>query len=89
MNKNALLIPVLLFSLAGCTLIGGGDGGPGDGSGAEEESSGGEGTSEELEGGSTACIMDRNWSLDVDDAAEKLAAYMLETESALSSEVTA
>ena len=79
MNKNALLIPVLLFSLAGCTLIGGGDDGSGDGSGAEEESSGGEGTSEELEGGSTACIMDRNWSLDVDDAAEKLAAYMLET----------
>lgn len=72
MNKNAALIPLLVLALSGCTLLGGGGGG----SVEEDESSGGESTSEELEGGSTACLMDRNWSLDIDDAAAKLGDYM-------------
>jgi len=73
-------IPLLVLALSGCTLLGGGGGGGGGASAdpAGEESTGGEGTSEELDGGSTACLMDRNWSLDVDDAAEKLGAFMLE-----------
>ena len=72
--KLLLATPVLLFTLAGCTLIGGG-GGDGSGSSDGDGSSGGEGSAE-LEGGSTACIIDKDWQLDVDDAAAKLLAYM-------------
>jgi len=69
--KALILTPLLVLSLAGCTLIGGGGGtDPVE----DDGSSGGEA----LEGGSTACIMDRNWSLDIDDAAAQLSAYMLE-----------
>jgi hypothetical protein len=68
-------IPLLVLGLSGCTLLGGGGGG----GGASEGSSGAGSTGgEELAGGSTACIMDRNWSLDIDDSAAKLEAYMLE-----------
>ncbi len=72
MTKNALLVPLMLLALSGCTLIGGGSAGSAGGDGT----SGGEAT--ELAGGSTACIMDRNWSLDIDDAAQQLGAYMRE-----------
>ena len=67
MNKAAaLIIPTaLLFSLSGCFLLGGGSGTPsGDPAGE-----GGD----ELEGGSTACIIDKDWQLDVQDGATKLA----------------
>jgi hypothetical protein len=79
MNKNFALVPLLLLALSGCGILGGGGGGAaGDGSGGSSgtDTSGGE--SSELAGGPTACIMDRNWSLDVDDAAAQLGAYMLE-----------
>ena len=69
--KALFLTPLLLLSLAGCTLVGGGAGSdPVEGVGT----SGGE--SAELNGGSTACLMDRNWSIDIDDAAAKLGDYM-------------
>jgi hypothetical protein len=72
-NKAAaLVIPaVLLVSLSGC--FGGGPGGGGaGGEDAEGEGSGGDG----LEGGSTACVIDKNWQLDIADAAAKLAANL-------------
>ena len=69
MNKNALLVPVLLLSLAGCTLLGGGGGGDGEGGSADDDRSSG---GEELEGGSTACVIDRDWQLDVADMAAQL-----------------
>ena len=68
MNKNALLVPVLLLSLSGCTLLGGGGGG-----GTEDEGSSG---GEELDGGSTACVIDKNWELDVADMAAQLGETM-------------
>lgn len=67
-------VPLLVLALSGCTLLGGGGGGGTPADPASGETAGGE----ELEGGSTACIMDRNWSLDVEDAAQKLEAYMLD-----------
>ena len=71
-----VVVPLLVLALSGCTLLGGGGGG---GGGTPADPAGGETAGgEELEGGSTACIMDRNWSLDVDDAAQKLGAFMLE-----------
>lgn len=74
MNKNAALIPLLVLSLSGCSLLGGASGSGVSGSG----SSGGESSSGELAGGSTACLMNRNWSLDIDDAAAKLGAFMVD-----------
>jgi hypothetical protein len=68
MNKTFALAPLLILSLAGCTLLGGGGGADPEG----DESSGGEGSSEELEGGSTACVIDRDWQLDVADMAAQL-----------------
>ena len=68
-NKAAaLVIPaVLLFSLSGCFLLGGGSG-TGDADSDSDGSAGGD----DREGGSTACLIDKNWQLDVQDAAEKL-----------------
>jgi hypothetical protein len=69
MNKNALLIPVLLLSLSGCSLFGvGGGAEPRD----DDESSGGE----PLGGGTTSCLVDRDWQLDVGDQAQQLAEAM-------------
>ncbi len=67
MNKAAALVmpAVLLFSLSGCFLIGGGSG-SGD---PDADGSGGG----DLEGGSNACIIDKDWQLDVQDGANKLA----------------
>lgn len=73
MNKAAaLVIPaVLLVSLSGC--FGGGGGGAGE----DDPGSGdGSGDGEVLEGGSTACVIDKNWQLDIADAAAKLAANL-------------
>lgn len=66
-------VPLLVLALSGCTLLGGsGPGGGGSGGSlddpASEESAGGE----ELEAGSTACLMDREWNLDVAEAATQL-----------------
>ena len=59
-----------MLALSGCTLLGGGGG---DGGGTPEDPSDGESVGgEELEGGSTACLMDREWNLDVADAAAQL-----------------
>jgi hypothetical protein len=69
--KAFLLVPVIVLSLAGCTLLPGGGGAGGDGSSGGDDGA-------DLSGGSTACIMDRNWSLDIDDAAAQLSAFMLE-----------
>jgi hypothetical protein len=66
MNKNAALIPLLALALGGCTLLGGGGGG-----GSEDDGEGSSG-GEQLDGGSTACVIDKNWQLDVADAATKL-----------------
>ncbi len=71
--KAYAIAPLLLLTLSGCTLLGGGGSTPVDG---DPDSSGGD--TGALDGGSTACIMDRNWSLDIDDAAAKLGAFILE-----------
>ena len=63
--KAYLLSPLLVLSLAGCTLLGGGGGGDGT---EDDGSSGGE----ELDGGSTACVIDKNWELDIADMAAQL-----------------
>lgn len=70
MNKAAaLLIPTaLLFGLSGCFLTGGG--------GGATPEPGGSAAGDELEGGSTACLIDKEWHLDVADAATKLGAYL-------------
>lgn len=66
MNKAAaLVIPALLLSLGGCFLIPGAD-----------PSDPGSGDGEVLEGGSTACVIDKNWQLDIVDAAAKLGAQL-------------
>ena len=67
MNKAAALVfpAVLLIGLTGCGGSGGGD----------PEEDGGTG-GEELEGGSTACVIDKNWHLDIADAAAKLGAQL-------------
>lgn len=71
----ALVIPaVLLFSLSGCFLLGGGSGSGGSGSGGPGID--GSTSGEALEGGSTACIVDKDWQLDVPDAAAKLGAQL-------------
>jgi len=59
--KKIALIPVLVLALAGCT--------PGGTTPAEDDGSSG---GEELEGGSTACVIDRNWELDIADMAAQL-----------------
>ena len=69
--KALFLTPLLLLSLAGCTLVGG----AGGSDRAENDGTSG-GEAADLNGGSTACLMDRNWSLDIDDAAAKLGDYM-------------
>lgn len=63
-------VPLLVLALSGCTLLGAGGGG----GGTPEEPAADEpaGTEEELEGGSTACLMDREWNLDVADQAAQL-----------------
>lgn len=73
MNKAAaLVIPaILLVSLSGCF---GGGGGAGEGEGDPGSGDGTGGGA--LEGGSTACVIDKNWQLDIADAAAKLAANL-------------
>lgn len=72
MNKTFALMPLLVLSLAGCTLLGGGGGEDpeGDSPGAAD------GSSEELEGRSTACVIDKDWQLDVADMAAQLGANL-------------
>lgn len=60
-------LPLLVLALSGCTLLGGGGGGGSDDPIADGSTGG-----EELEGGSTACLMDREWNLDVADTAAQL-----------------
>ena len=66
MNKAAaLVIPaVLLVSLTGCF------GDPAD------DPDGGTSAGDELAGGSTACVIDKDWHLDIADAAAKLGAQL-------------
>jgi hypothetical protein len=60
----ALVIPaVLLIGLSGCFPTG-------------EAPEGDGGAGEELEGGSTACVIDKDWHLDIADAATKLGAQL-------------
>ena len=65
MNKAAALVlpAVLLVSLAGCFPTGG--------SGDDPEGDGGSG-GDDLAGGPAACIIDKDWHLDLADAATKL-----------------
>jgi hypothetical protein len=67
-NKAAALVlpAVLLVGLSGCFPTG-------------DEPDGGGGTGATLEGGSTACVIDKNWQLDVADAAAKLGAHLAST----------
>lgn len=69
MNKTALLIPVLLLSLSGCSLFG-------IGGGSEPRDDDGSAGGESLAGGAAACIEDKDWQLDVGDQAQQLADYM-------------
>lgn len=68
MNKAAAIVlpAVLLLGLSGCFPTG-------------DEPDGDAGAGDVLEGGSTACVIDKNWQLDVEDAAAKLGAYLAST----------
>lgn len=69
MNKAAvLLIPVtVLFGLSGCFLLGGGGG-----TGSTSDPTASSDSGRDLAGGAVGCLVDKDWKLDVDDAATQI-----------------